>query len=99
MPKTMENMIVSKVFSFTKNREYCVCVSNDYLKQDDRVLFIDDFLANGNAGTGKISHEDTKVRRFFGRVAKATQTRGSGKTKQPLSQLTSLANARVPAKK
>lgn len=51
-PKTMENMIVSKVFSFTKNREYCVCVSNDYLKKDDRVLFIDDFLANGNASQG-----------------------------------------------
>ena len=60
----MENMIVSKVFSFTKNREYCVCVSNDYLKQDDRVLFIDDFLANGNAGTGKNltrRHEGTKI--------------------------------------
>ena len=31
------------------------------------------------AGTENFSHEDTKARRFFGRVAKATQTRGNGK--------------------
>ena len=36
------------------------------------------------AGTEKISHEDTKARRFFGRVAKATQTRGDGNKKKNL---------------
>jgi xanthine phosphoribosyltransferase len=29
-------------------------VSRDYLDKDDRVLFIDDFLANGNAAKGII---------------------------------------------
>lgn len=53
-PSTMENMLVTEVFSFTKNTTYTVCVSKDYLQAGDKVLFIDDFLANGNAGIGMI---------------------------------------------
>lgn len=51
-PSTMENMLVTEVYSFTKNRSYNICISKDYLQPDDKVLFIDDFLANGNAGKG-----------------------------------------------
>ncbi len=51
-PSTMENMLVTEVFSFTKNQPYTICVSKDYLQPGDKVLFIDDFLANGNAGKG-----------------------------------------------
>ena len=51
-PSTMENMLVTEVFSFTKNKSYSVCVSGDYLTPNDRILFIDDFLANGNAAKG-----------------------------------------------
>ncbi|MDO4929862.1 MAG: xanthine phosphoribosyltransferase [Bacteroidales bacterium] len=51
-PSTMENMLATSVFSFTKNTSYTVCVSADYLRPGDRVLFIDDFLANGNAAKG-----------------------------------------------
>lgn len=54
VPSTMENMLVTEIFSFTKNRSYSVCVSSDYLTKEDRVLFIDDFLANGNAALGII---------------------------------------------
>ena len=53
-PSTMENMLVTEVFSFTKNSSFKVCVSGDYLCKDDRVLFVDDFLANGNAALGII---------------------------------------------
>lgn len=53
-PKTMENMLTSVVHSFTKDRQYTVCISGDYLTKDDHVLFIDDFLANGNASMGVI---------------------------------------------
>ena len=53
-PSTMENMLVTEVFSFTKNQPYTICVSKDYLQPGDKVLFIDDFLANGNAGKGII---------------------------------------------
>lgn len=52
VPSTMENMLVTEVYSFTKERSYTVCVSGDYLGKEDHVLFIDDFLANGNAAIG-----------------------------------------------
>lgn len=53
-PVTMENMLTTSVYSFTKDRSYDVCVSKDFLGRGDRVLFIDDFLANGNAAKGII---------------------------------------------
>ena len=53
-PSTMDNMLVTEVFSFTKNKSYTVCVSKDYLHEGDKVLFIDYFLANGNAAKGII---------------------------------------------
>lgn len=57
-PSTMEGMLVSKVFSFTKNRDYEICVSNSYFSEGERILFIDDFLANGNAAKGIIDLAD-----------------------------------------
>ena len=51
-PSTMESLLSTTVFSFTKNRSYEICVSRDYLGAGDKVLFIDDFLANGNAAKG-----------------------------------------------
>ena len=53
-PKTMENMLSTVVHSFTKDRDYTVCISNNFLTAEDHVLFIDDFLANGNASLGMI---------------------------------------------
>ncbi|AGB28969.1 xanthine phosphoribosyltransferase [Prevotella dentalis DSM 3688] len=51
-PSTMGNMLSTTVFSFTKQKSYNVVVSKEYLTADDRVIFIDDFLANGNAAKG-----------------------------------------------
>lgn len=53
-PKTMENMLTSVVHSFTKDRDYTVCISSNFLCPDDHILFIDDFLAYGNASKGVI---------------------------------------------
>ena len=53
-PSTMDNMLVTEVFSFTKNKTYTGCVSGEYLNPGDKVLFVDDFLANGNAALGII---------------------------------------------
>ena len=47
-----ENLLSATVYSFTKQRSYDVCVSKDFLAPGDQVLFIDDFLANGNAAKG-----------------------------------------------
>ena len=53
-PSTMSDFYVSKVRSFTKQRDYTLIISKEYLSADDRVLFVDDFLAFGNAGLGII---------------------------------------------
>lgn len=53
-PKTMENMLTTVVHSFTKDRDYTVCISNNFLTPEDHILFIDDFLAYGNAAMGMI---------------------------------------------
>ncbi len=51
-PKTMADMLSTTVHSFTKDRDYDVCISREFLTPADRVLFIDDFLAYGNAALG-----------------------------------------------
>ncbi len=40
------------VHSFTHNKDYVVRVSKKYLSAEDRILLIDDFLANGEALRG-----------------------------------------------
>lgn len=44
----------SKVMSYTHNRVYDIIVSKEYLHKEDRVVIIDDFLANGKALEGLI---------------------------------------------
>ncbi|GAE25432.1 xanthine phosphoribosyltransferase [Halalkalibacter wakoensis JCM 9140] len=49
-----DNVFVSKVYSFTKRETNDITVSKDFLTSEDRVLIIDDFLANGQAALGLI---------------------------------------------
>lgn len=51
-PKTMDKHYVTRVHSFTKDRDYDVLVSKEYLNAGERILLIDDFLACGNAALG-----------------------------------------------
>lgn len=44
----------SEVYSFTKSKSYNIRVAKNYLSPKDKVLIIDDFLANGNAALGMI---------------------------------------------
>ena len=48
------DVYTTKVTSFTHDRVYDVMVSKNFLNPEDRVLIIDDFLANGAALTGLI---------------------------------------------
>lgn len=54
IPNTMENMLIRDVYSFTKDRVYTISISHDFLTENDHVVFIDDFLAYGNAARGVI---------------------------------------------
>lgn len=49
-----EGIIQTEVFSFTKNAPYQLTLKGEFLKPGDRVLLIDDFLANGEAAFGAI---------------------------------------------
>ncbi|MBQ6334499.1 MAG: xanthine phosphoribosyltransferase [Erysipelotrichaceae bacterium] len=44
-----KNAFEAKEHSYTRNIEYTVQVSREYLGPEDRVLILDDFLANGEA--------------------------------------------------
>lgn len=55
-----------KVHSFTKNMDYELTVSKKYIKEDDKILFIDDFLANGAAASGAKQLIDTQKAQLVG---------------------------------
>lgn len=44
-----EDLLTATVYSFTKNETNEVSISKKYINENDRVLIIDDFLANGQA--------------------------------------------------
>jgi xanthine phosphoribosyltransferase len=50
-----DNLLTAAVYSFTKQVESTIAVSTRHLDASDRVLIIDDFLANGKAAKGLIS--------------------------------------------
>lgn len=49
-----ENTYQTSVKSFTKNSIYNLTLSKKYISQNDNILIIDDFLANGEAASGAI---------------------------------------------
>lgn len=46
------DVFTAEVFSYTKGTSYEVAVSKLYINENDRILIIDDFLANGQAVLG-----------------------------------------------
>ena len=44
----------SEVFSYTYKKTYTMICSKDWIKADDRVIIVDDFMANGKAMRGLI---------------------------------------------
>lgn len=54
IPSTLnkDSFYQTEVYSYTKNITNNIIVSKDFLKKEDRVLIIDDFLANGQAVLG-----------------------------------------------
>lgn len=49
-----DDIYQTKIKSFTKNTIYNLTLSKDYISSNDRILIIDDFLANGEAAKGAI---------------------------------------------
>lgn len=47
-----DGILQTEVFSFTKNTAYQLTLKSEFINKNDRVLLIDDFLANGEAAFG-----------------------------------------------
>lgn len=52
------NMYVADVYSYTKKTTNRISISKKYVAPDDKVLMIDDFLANGQAVEGMLEIAD-----------------------------------------
>lgn len=50
-----DNLYTTSVYSYTKQVSNEISISKDFLNDDDKVLIIDDFLANGQAVAGLLS--------------------------------------------
>lgn len=50
-----DELAAADVYSFTKQQNYTISVSKSVLSENDTVLIIDDFLANGQAALGLMS--------------------------------------------
>ena len=49
-----EEILTAEVFSFTKQVTKTVSIASKYLSEKDKVLIVDDFLANGQAAKGLV---------------------------------------------
>ncbi|TCN23103.1 xanthine phosphoribosyltransferase [Mesobacillus foraminis] len=98
-----ENLLTSSVYSFTKNESNEISVSNNFLQENDHVLIIDDFLANGEAAQGLINivkQAGANVSGIGIVIEKAFQDGGEklrlqGYKVESLARIQSLANKQV----
>lgn len=98
-----EGVIQTEVFSFTKNSSYQLTLKSQFVHPGDRVLLIDDFLANGEAAFGGIrllEQAGASVAGVGAVIAKAFQPgmrklRAAGYRVEALAAVKSLANGQI----
>ncbi|WIY62720.1 xanthine phosphoribosyltransferase [Bacillus arachidis] len=98
-----DNMYVAKVYSFTKQETNEISLSRNHINESDRVLIIDDFLANGQAALGLMSLIEQAGASIAGIgivIEKAFQDGGkklreSGVRVESLAEIASLDNGTV----
>lgn len=98
-----EDLLSATVYSFTKNETNEVSISKKYVCEDDRVLIIDDFLANGQAALAlveMVEKANAKVAGIGIVIEKSFQD-GAKKLKdlgfrvESLARISSLSNGEV----
>lgn len=98
-----DDLLTASVHSFTKKETNEISISEKYLDEADRVLIIDDFLANGQAALGlvEIVQQSGAVVSGIGIVIEKAFQQGSEKLKErglrveSLARIASLANGEV----
>src|SRR3954463_3323718 len=99
----INDLLTANVYSFTKNETNEISVSNKYINEDDRILIIDDFLANGQAALGLIDIVNQAKAHIVGIgivIEKAFQNGGqilreTGYRIESLARISSLAEGKV----
>ena len=100
---TTGELIQTTVRSFTKGTEYQLTVKREFLRPGDRVLFIDDFLASGEAAFGAIRLAEQAGARVGGIgivIEKAFQPgrerlAGAGMHVHSLARIKSMSESRI----
>ncbi|WP_144460885.1 xanthine phosphoribosyltransferase [Siminovitchia fortis] len=98
-----ENLYTAQVHSFTKKETNEISISGDFIQQDDVVLIIDDFLANGQAVLGLLDMIEQAGARLAGVgivIEKGFQSGGQlirdrGIRVESLANVASLKNGKV----
>ncbi|MDC2865697.1 xanthine phosphoribosyltransferase [Bacillus sp. BP-3] len=98
-----DNMYTAKVYSYTKQETNEISISKQYIHEDDCVLIIDDFLANGQAALGLMNLVEQAGATVAGIgivIEKAFQDGGSklresGVRVESLAEIASLDNGTV----
>ena len=98
-----DDVYKSSVYSYTKGVTYDIMVSKNYLNRGDRVLVIDDFLANGKALEGvydileqagaQVESTGILIEKGFQNGGK--RLRGKGYKIESLATIKSLENGKV----
>ena len=103
-PATLNDAVYwADVYSYTKKVTNQICVEQKFLHKDERLLIIDDFLANGEAVKGMINianQAETEVAGVGIVVAKTFQggsewLKNHGYRLEALAEIDSLANNQV----
>ncbi|WML39832.1 xanthine phosphoribosyltransferase [Neobacillus sp. OS1-2] len=98
-----EDLLTASVHSFTKNETNEISISKKYVNKEDRVLIIDDFLANGQAALGLVEivqHSGAEVS-GIGIVIEKSFQHGAQKLKEmglrveSIARIASLENGEV----
>lgn len=98
-----DGIIQTEVFSFTKNATYLLTLKTQFIVPGEKVLLVDDFLANGEAAFGGISlleKAGAKVVGVGAVIAKSFQPgmsklREAGYRVEPLAAVSSMAEGRI----
>ena len=98
-----DDLLTASVHSFTKKETNEISVSRKYLDEQDRVLVIDDFLANGQAALGLVDivQQSGALVSGIGIVIEKAFQQGSDKLKEhglrveSLARIASLSNGEV----
>jgi len=98
-----EGLLTASVHSFTKNVTSNISISKKYLNDNDKILIIDDFLANGQAALGLVDliHQANSTVVGIGIVIEKSFQSGAQKLKdlglrvESLARIESLENGVV----